>query len=237
MFSNPLFGKTPAPPSNQSDAYSFPPVLQSFLNSNSPSSKAGMSSDRAPLITETDSTGDPTATTSLFSRRSFFSFSTPADNEPAAFRGLTRSQRLLYFGISAVCASLFFCLALIFIPLLATPSGMRKFVFMYLLGNVALVFALAFAYGPWAYAKSLMTREKLPANAVYFGSLFLGVYGVLWWRSTLCALLAVGIQIGLGIWQLKQFVWSGTKIFSFLNKASALRPGGGGVAGGSGLPI
>lgn len=230
MFSTPLFNKSP--PTTSSDYYVFPPVLQSFLNKDT-HSDASSTSDRAPLITDSD--GDPPqpSSTSFFSRR-LFMFSAPSDNEPDSFRGLSRGQRFLYFGISAFCASLFFSFALIFIPLLATPSGLRKFVFMYILGNVALMFAFAFAFGPWTYVKSLVTRDRLPSTLTYAGSLFLGIYGVVWWRSTFCALLSIAIQIGLGLWQLKRFIFGGTKALSFLSMFSSLRPG---RISGTNLPV
>ncbi|VDO06158.1 unnamed protein product [Rodentolepis nana] len=215
------------------DTYSFPPVLKSFLNKDS--SAKSVSSDRIPLITDippNEPSRQTTSSTSIFSRP-YFMFSTPSNSEPESFRGLSRSHRFLYFGISAFCASLFFSLALIFIPLLATPSGLRKFVFMYILGNIALMFAFAFAYGPWSYIKGLVTKDRIVSTLVYFSSLFLGIYGVFWWRSTLCALLAIGIQVGLGFWQLKQFIWGGTKVLSFMSKFSSLRPGG----SGSTLPV
>ncbi|VDK34360.1 unnamed protein product [Taenia asiatica] len=231
MFSTTLFKKSP--PETSSDYYVFPPVLQSFLKKDT-HSDAPCTSDGAPLITDSVSDpSQPSSTSSLFSRR-LFMFSAPADNEPESFRGLSRGQRLLYFGISAFCASLFFSFALIFIPLLATPSGLRKFVFMYILGNVALMFAFAFAFGPWTYVKSLLARDRLPSTLTYAGSLFLGIYGVVWWRSTFCALLSIAIQIGLGLWQLKRFIFGGTKVLSFLSVFSSLRPG---KITGTNLPV
>ncbi|KAL5111249.1 hypothetical protein TcWFU_000805 [Taenia crassiceps] len=203
MFIPTIFNKST--PTTSSDYYVFPPVLQSFLNkdvhSDTPST-----SDRAPLITDSD--GDlspPSSTSSLFSRR-LFMFSAPSDNEPESFRGLTR----------------------------ATPSGLRKFVLMYILGNVALMFAFAFAFGPWTYMKGLVTRDRLPYTLTYAGSLFLGIYGVVWWRSTFCALLSITIQIGLGLWQLKRFILGGTKALSFLSIFSSLRPG---RISGTNLPV
>ncbi|VDM36104.1 unnamed protein product [Hydatigera taeniaeformis] len=231
MFSTNLFNKSP--PTSSDDHYVFPPVLQSFLKKDS-ISNAPSTPDRAPLIT--DSSGDssqPPSTSSLFSRR-LIMFSVPSDSEPESFRGLSRGQRLFYFGVSAFCASLFFSFALIFVPLLTTPSGLRKFVLMYILGNVALMFAFAFAFGPWAYVKSLATRDRLLSTLTYGGSLFIGIYGVVWWRSTFCALLAIVIQIGLGLWQLKQFIWGGAKALSFLTILSSLRPG---RISGTNLPV
>ncbi|VDL20294.1 unnamed protein product [Hymenolepis diminuta] len=230
MFNSSMFSKSST---TSYETYALPSVLQSFLNKDS--SGKSVSSDRVPLITDTpenEPSQQTTTSASIFSRP-LFMFSAPSETEPESFRGLSRSQRLLYFGISAFCTSLFFSLALVFIPLLATPSGLRKFVFMYILGNVALMFAFAFAYGPCSYIKGLVSKDRIASTLVYFSSLFLGIYGVLWWRSTLCALLAIVIQIGLGFWQLKQFIWGGTKLFSLFNKLSSLKPGG----SGSTLPV
>ncbi|KAH9285631.1 Protein transport protein SFT2 [Echinococcus granulosus] len=231
MFGTTFFNKSSPTPS--SDYYVFPSVLQSFVNKDTHFNTSS-TSDSVPLITDSDgNSSQPPSTSSPFSRR-FSMFSAPSDNEPESFRGLSRGQRLLYFGISVFCTSLFFSFALIFIPLLATPSGLRKFVFMYVLSNVALMFAFAFAFGPWTYAKSLVTRDRLPSTLAYGGSLFLGIYGVVWWRSTFCALLAIVIQIGLGLWQLKQFIWGGAKAFSLFSIFSSLRPG---RISGTNLPV
>ncbi|KAM7540987.1 hypothetical protein Aperf_G00000040013 [Anoplocephala perfoliata] len=232
MFNTSLLNKSPT--SSTNDVYTLPPVLQSFLSRDS--SRKTVSLDKAPLITdvpENDVSRPSDSSSSIFTRP-LLMFSVPVASEPESFRGLSRSQRLFYFVVSIFCASLFFSLALIFIPLLATPSGLRKFVFMYILGNVALLFAFAFAFGPWTYIKSLLTKDRILSTLAYGGSLFLGIYGVIWWRSTICAFFAIAIQIGLGLCQLKQYIWGGTKVFSFFSKIPSWRPNG---SVGSSLPI
>lgn len=222
-----------SPAASTNHAYTLPSVLQSFLNRDS---EKTVSSDKVSLITDTPENvlSRPSNSFSSIFTRPLFTFSAPVESEPESFRGLSRSQRLLYFGISAFCGSLFFSLALIFIPLLATPSGLRKFVFMYILGNVAFMFAFAFAFGPWTYVKSLLTKDRLLSTFAYGVSLFLGIYGAIWWRSTICAFLAIAIQIGLGLCQLKQFIWGGAKLFSLFSKISSWRLGG---SVGSSLPV
>ncbi|VDD74761.1 unnamed protein product [Mesocestoides corti] len=228
MFSN------SSPSSTASSSYSLPPELQSFLTKGSaPDNQSNLS--KTPLITECEGNAPQPTTTpaSIFSRRLFL-FSAASEYEPETFRGLSRRQRLFYFGISVLCSSLFFSFALIFVPLLSTPAGLRKFVFMYILGNFTLLCAFAFAYGPWTFVKKLVTLDKLPSTLIYCGSLFFGIFGVLWWRSTMCAFLAVIIQIGLGVWQLKQFIWGGAKMLSLVNKMSSFRFG---RSSNSNLPI
>nr|VZI20716.1 unnamed protein product [Spirometra erinaceieuropaei] len=213
-----------------SSEYSLPPVLEGFLKKPASSGRYQSSiSSSSVLLPSSSSSCEPLNPESRLSSgiqsvRRFFSFnSTPSDSyEPEIFRSLSRRQRLLYFFVSLLCASLLFSFSLIFIPLLATPSGMRKFVLMYVLGNVALLFSLAFAYGPCTYLKSLLTRQRFPSTVVYGFSLFMGLYGVLVWRSALCAALALIIQVGLAFWNLRQFVYSGGQIISFFGKVSSV---------------
>ena len=219
MFSTSLFIKSP--PTSTVERYALPSVLQSFLHKDAHSVDPPAISDGAPLIT--DPTTDVSQLSSSYSPHWLFGSSKLSQDEPESFRFLSRGQRLLYFCISTFCALLFFFLALIFIPLLATPSGLRKFVLMYVLGNVALLFAFAFAFGPWTYFKGLVARDRLLTTMIYGGSLFLGIYGVVWWRNTLCAFLAIGIQVGLGLWQLKRFIWSGTKVISLFTRFPSVR--------------
>ncbi|BHF61482.1 hypothetical protein SprV_0100445700 [Sparganum proliferum] len=213
-----------------SSEYSLPPVLEGFLKKPASSGRYQSSpSSSSVLLPPSSSSCEPLNPESRLSSgiqsvRRFFSFnSTPSDSyEPEIFRSLSRRQRLLYFFVSLLCASLLFSFSLIFIPLLATPSGMRKFVLMYVLGNVALLFSLAFAYGPCTYLKSLLTPQRLPSTIVYGFSLFMGLYGVLVWRSAFCAALALIIQVGLAFWNLRQFVYSGGQIISFFSKVSSV---------------
>ncbi|VDN10062.1 unnamed protein product [Dibothriocephalus latus] len=208
-----------------SSEYSLPPILESFLTKPSPGRYPSSSpSSSAVLIPSSDSGNPPNSESRLSSVRRFFSFGpASADSyEPDIFRSLSRRQRLFYFIISLLCASLLFSFSLIFIPLLATPSGMRKFVLMYVLGNVALLFSLAFAYGPCTYIKSLLTPQRFPSTVVYGFSLFLGLYGVLVWRSAACAALALITQVGLAVWNLRQFLYSGGQMLSFFNKVSSI---------------
>ncbi|VDM02657.1 unnamed protein product [Schistocephalus solidus] len=223
--SSPAASKSKSGAVSSSD-YSLPPILEGFLKK--PSVGRYPSPSSSVLIPSSDSCDTPNSESRLSSGvqsvRRFFSFvPAPADSyEPEIFRSLSRRQRLFYFVASLLCASLLFSFSLIFIPLLATPSGMRKFVLMYVLGNVALLVSLAFAYGPCGYLKSLLTPQRFPSTAIYCFSLFMGLYGVLVWRSAACAALALITQVGLAFWNLRQFVYSGGKIFSFFSKVSSV---------------
>ncbi len=213
MLSNVFGGPPPPYPDPQGDN-SLPPILQSYL-----SKASSVDNQNEPLI---DIEAQEYAAPSLAQR--LFSTNAPPADEPGCFSSLSRTQRMIYFGISILCASLMFSFALIFIPLIATPSGMRKFVLLYSFGNVALWAAFAFAFGPWNYMKSACcTREKAPITAAHVLSLFFGIFGVLIWHSAFCAVAAILVQAGLAFWQLKQVLFSGAKIFNVVRKTASMR--------------
>ncbi|TPP67189.1 Vesicle transport protein [Fasciola gigantica] len=125
-----------------------------------------------------------------------------SDNDPLMPRSLSRKQRLLGFAICLLAASFCLCLAMIFLPLLTTPFGMRKYVLLHSLGSILLIGSFSFLWGPWNHLKSLFTLEKLPFTIGFTLSLFGGLYAVLVWHSAFFAALALVSQLGLICWQI-----------------------------------
>ncbi|CAH8570251.1 unnamed protein product [Heterobilharzia americana] len=99
-------------------------------------------------------------------------------------------------------ASLCLCLAMLFLPVIATPFGMRKYVLLHTLGSILLIGSFSFLWGPWNYVKSLFATERLPFIVSYLLSLCGGLYFVIVWHSAVFAALALVFQICLIVWQI-----------------------------------
>ncbi|VDP81629.1 unnamed protein product [Echinostoma caproni] len=125
-----------------------------------------------------------------------------SDDDPLMPKSLSRKQRLLGFVICLLTASFCLCLAMVFLPLLTTPFGMRKYVLLHSLGSLLLIGSFSFLWGPWNHLKSLCTLEKLPFTIGFTLSLFGGLYAVLAWHSAAFAALALISQLSLICWQI-----------------------------------
>ncbi|KAA0186931.1 Vesicle transport protein [Fasciolopsis buskii] len=151
--------------------------------------------------------GDPTRQTTLTApdveaQGRLSSWFNQSDTDPLMPKGLSRKQRLLGFAVCLLAASFCLCLAMVFLPLLTTPFGMRKYVLLHSLGSVLLIASFSFLWGPWNHLKSLFTWEKLPFTVGFTLSLFGGLYAVLVWHSAVFAALALATQLGLICWQI-----------------------------------
>lgn len=125
-----------------------------------------------------------------------------AESDPLMPKGISRKQRILGFLICFLCASLCFCLAILFVPIIATPFGLRKFVLLYMFGSTMFIASFSFLWGPLNHFRSLFQSERLGFTLSYLGSLFLGIYGVIVWKSALVASLALIFQILLVVRQI-----------------------------------
>ncbi|CAH8544821.1 unnamed protein product, partial [Heterobilharzia americana] len=114
-----------------------------------------------------------------------------ADTDPSTFKGMSRYQRLMGFFLCLLAASLCLCLAMLFLPVIATPFGMRKYVLLHTLGSILLIGSFSFLWGPWNYVKSLFATERLPFIVSYLLSLCGGLYFVIVWHSAVFAALAL----------------------------------------------
>ncbi|CAH8857814.1 unnamed protein product [Trichobilharzia szidati] len=118
------------------------------------------------------------------------------------FKGLSRYQRLMGFLLCLLAASLCLCLAMLFLPMIATPFGMRKYVLLHTLGSILLVGSFSFLWGPWNHIKGLFSVERLRFTISYLLSLFGGLYSVIVWHSAVFAAIALISQVCLIVWQI-----------------------------------
>ncbi|CAH8563133.1 unnamed protein product [Dicrocoelium dendriticum] len=110
-----------------------------------------------------------------------------SDSDPLMPNGLSRRQRLFGFVLCLLSASFCLCLAMVFIPLLSTPFGMRN--------------SFSFLWGPWNHLKGLLAPQRLLFTTVFLSSLFFSLYAVLVWQSAVCAASGLLMQICSVCWQ------------------------------------
>ncbi|TXT13714.1 hypothetical protein VHUM_01081 [Vanrija humicola] len=87
-----------------------------------------------------------------------------------------------------------FGIAFLFLPLLAIKP--RKFALAFTLGSCLFMVGFAILHGPWNHVKHIMSAERLPFSAAYFGSLALTLFFAIGIRSTIGTLIAAIVQVG-----------------------------------------
>ncbi|KAF5400622.1 Vesicle transport protein [Paragonimus heterotremus] len=143
-----------------------------------------------------------TASLEIESQGRLASWFSQSDSDPLMPKGLSRRQRIIGFIVCLLVASLCLCLAVVFLPLLTTPFGMRKYALLHSLGSLLMLASFSFLWGPWNYMKSLVTLDRLPFTVLFFLSLFVALYAVLVWKSAVLAALAITVQLCLIFWQI-----------------------------------
>ncbi|KAF8878282.1 ER-to-golgi vesicle protein transport Sft2 [Gymnopilus junonius] len=119
--------------------------------------------------------------------------SSEQSNEEEAWFALSRWERLLGFGGCLIGAAICFFVAFITLPLIVVKPA--KFALSFSLGSILVMFGFAVLIGPINHLKHLVSRERLPFSAVYFGSLGLTLYFSLGAHSYLGSLLAGAVQV------------------------------------------
>ncbi|PBP26883.1 hypothetical protein BUE80_DR002231 [Diplocarpon rosae] len=101
----------------------------------------------------------------------------PARNrreEEEAWFALSRWDRLLIFAGCNLGALACFVLVFALWPIMMAKP--RKFALLWSLGSALFLASWAAMMGPWAYATHLMSSQRLPFTAAYFGSIILTLY-------------------------------------------------------------
>ncbi|KAH8823870.1 SFT2-domain-containing protein [Flagelloscypha sp. PMI_526] len=119
--------------------------------------------------------------------------SSETSNEDEAWFALSRWERLLGFGACLIGAAVCFAVAFLTLPLLAINP--RKFALAFSLGSLLVMFGFSILIGPINHIKHLVSKERLPFTAIYFGSLAATLYfsiGVKsWLGSIICGIIQV----------------------------------------------
>ncbi|KAI3554738.1 hypothetical protein CABS03_08175 [Colletotrichum abscissum] len=142
----------------------------------------------------------------------------PAANrreEEEGFATLSRWDRLLIFGACNLGALACFVICFALFPVVAVRP--RKFVILvayllltfsfsrWTLGSLLFLASFAAVMGPMAYVKHLVSGQRLPFTAAYFGSLGLSMYFSLGLHSTILTLISAVIQLACLVWYLVSY--------------------------------
>lgn len=127
----------------------------------------------------------------------------PAPNRREEEEGwfvLSRWDRMLVFGACNLAALACFVICFALFPVLSLRP--TKFVILWTLGSMFFLASFAAMMGPMAYLRHLLSTERLPFTAAYFGSLGLSLYFALGLHSTIMTLISALIQLACLIWYL-----------------------------------
>ncbi|KAH9216759.1 Got1/Sft2-like family-domain-containing protein [Leptodontidium sp. 2 PMI_412] len=130
----------------------------------------------------------------------------PARNrreEEEAWFALSRWDRLLIFAGCNIGALACFVLVFALWPIMMAKP--RKFALLWSLGSALFLASWAAMMGPWTYASHLMSAQRLPFTAAYFGSIALTLYFSLGLQSTILTLISALIQLACLIWYLVSY--------------------------------
>ncbi|KAG8740223.1 protein transport protein sft2 [Ceratobasidium sp. 414] len=119
--------------------------------------------------------------------------SSERSNEEEAYFALSRWERLLGFGACLLGAAACFFVAFLTLPVLAFRPG--KFALAFTLGSILVMFGFCVLIGPMNQIKHLMSKERLPFTAAYFGSLGLTLYFSVGSPSYFGAIISAAIQV------------------------------------------
>ncbi|KIK09474.1 hypothetical protein K443DRAFT_82520 [Laccaria amethystina LaAM-08-1] len=114
-------------------------------------------------------------------------------NEEEAWFALSRWERLLGFGVCLIGAAVCFFVAFLTLPFLAIRPA--KFALAFSLGSLLVMFGFSVLVGPINHIKHLVSKDRLPFSAVYFGSLGLTLYFSLGAHSWLGSLVSGVVQV------------------------------------------
>ncbi|AAS51986.2 ADR066Cp [Eremothecium gossypii ATCC 10895] len=120
--------------------------------------------------------------------------------EPAWF-ALSRTERLALFVVFLAAAAGCFAACVMLFPVLALKP--RKFGLLWPVGSLLFVLAFGVLQGPVAYAKHMLSRERLPFTAFFLTTCAATIYFAAIAKSTLltipCALLQLVAVVYYGV--------------------------------------
>ncbi|KAK0279888.1 Protein transport protein sft2 [Friedmanniomyces endolithicus] len=94
--------------------------------------------------------------------------------EEEGFFALSRWDRLLLFGGLNLAAVALFIVCFTLLPILSLRP--RKFAILWSMASALFLVSWAVMMGPMVYARHLISAERLPFTATYFGSIGLTLY-------------------------------------------------------------
>ncbi|KAK0987346.1 Protein transport protein sft2 [Friedmanniomyces endolithicus] len=123
--------------------------------------------------------------------------------EEEGFFALSRWDRLLLFGGLNLAAVALFIVCFTLLPILSLRP--RKFAILWSMASALFLVSWAVMMGPLVYARHLISAERLPFTATYFGSIGLTLYFALGLQSTLLTLISSIVQTVALVWYLVSY--------------------------------
>ncbi|KAK0365588.1 Protein transport protein sft2 [Friedmanniomyces endolithicus] len=123
--------------------------------------------------------------------------------EEEGFFALSRWDRLLLFGGLNLAAVALFIVCFTLLPILSLRP--RKFAILWSMASALFLVSWAVMMGPMVYARHLISAERLPFTATYFGSIGLTLYFALGLQSTLLTLISSIVQTVALVWYLVSY--------------------------------
>ncbi|EMD00930.1 hypothetical protein BAUCODRAFT_61945 [Baudoinia panamericana UAMH 10762] len=133
--------------------------------------------------------------------------------EEEGWFALSRWDRILVFGGLNLAAIALFVVCFTLLPILSLRP--RKFAILWSMASALFLSSWAVLMGPIVYARHLISPERLPFTATYFGSIALTLYFALGLRSTILTLLTAIVQLVALVWYLVSYFPMGSQGLRF----------------------
>lgn len=127
----------------------------------------------------------------------------PSRGEEDALFNLSRWDRMIVFAMLVLGSAACFFIAIFFLPLLALKP--RKFVTLWTVGSLLFISSFAALQGPLQYGQHLLSGNRLPFTAAYFGSMAATLYFSIGLNSTILTILAAAVQMVALLWYLVSY--------------------------------
>ncbi|KAM7197606.1 protein transport protein SFT2 [Naviculisporaceae sp. PSN 640] len=142
--------------------------------------------------------------------------------EEEGWFALSRWDRLLIFGACNLGALACFSICFFLFPVIAAGRP-RKLVILWTMGSILFLTSFAVIMGPVAYFQHLMSAQRLPFTAAYFGSLALTLYFSIGLQSTLLTIPTAICQLACLIWYLVSYFPMGSSGLRLVSTFGARR--------------
>ncbi|KAI7279199.1 SFT2-domain-containing protein [Hortaea werneckii] len=133
--------------------------------------------------------------------------------EEEGWFALSRWDRILIFGGLNLAAVACFVICFTLLPILSLRP--RKFAILWSMASALFLGSWAVMMGPMAYVRHLISQERLPFTATYFGSIVLTLYFAVGLRSTILTLFSSIVQVVALLWYLVSYFPMGSQGLRF----------------------
>ncbi|KAJ8943101.1 hypothetical protein NQ318_009175 [Aromia moschata] len=129
---------------------------------------------------------------------------------------LSRFQRIVLFAVCTGMGILCFSLSLMYIPVLLFKA--RKFALLFTLGSTFFIMSFSFLWGPVAFLKHMVAKDRILITVVYGGTLVATLYCALHLQSTPLTVIFAIFQIVTLCWTVISNIPGGTAGISFFSQ-------------------